>query len=101
MFIKFMARLGEIFPAETNLAASYESGSEQDNLFVQRLALFFCGFFKVSARAAPPFLVLRARFARCSLRSPRFYCPVLRLEPPLVPSLRPRALESKRLLTPP
>ncbi|GMI23972.1 hypothetical protein TeGR_g2247, partial [Tetraparma gracilis] len=46
MYIKFMARLGEIFSPETNLAASYLEGSDEDNIFVQRLALFFCGFFK-------------------------------------------------------
>ena len=46
LYLKFMARLGEIFTPETNLAAAYENGSEDDCVFIQRLALFFCGFFR-------------------------------------------------------
>ena len=48
LYLKFMARLGEIFKPETDLADAYEKGSDEDGVFIQRLALFFCGFFRVS-----------------------------------------------------
>eukprot|EP00588_Corethron_pennatum_P010446 CAMPEP_0194267448 /NCGR_PEP_ID=MMETSP0169-20130528/1937_1 /TAXON_ID=218684 /ORGANISM="Corethron pennatum, Strain L29A3" /LENGTH=1097 /DNA_ID=CAMNT_0039008281 /DNA_START=91 /DNA_END=3384 /DNA_ORIENTATION=+ len=46
LFTGFMTRLGDIFPPETDLRPAFENGSEDDCLFVQRLALFFCGFFR-------------------------------------------------------
>jgi len=46
MFIKFMARLGEVFPPSTNLAERWEGMTEGEEIFIQRLALFFTGFLK-------------------------------------------------------
>eukprot|EP00545_Synedropsis_sp_CCMP1620_P000226 CAMPEP_0119020706 /NCGR_PEP_ID=MMETSP1176-20130426/24555_1 /TAXON_ID=265551 /ORGANISM="Synedropsis recta cf, Strain CCMP1620" /LENGTH=1073 /DNA_ID=CAMNT_0006975169 /DNA_START=280 /DNA_END=3501 /DNA_ORIENTATION=- len=45
-FSTFLARLADIFSPETNLENAFESGSEDDQIFIQRLALFFSGFFK-------------------------------------------------------
>lgn len=42
----FLLRLKDIFGPETNLAPAYENGSEEDCIFIQRLALFLSGFIK-------------------------------------------------------
>lgn len=42
----FLVRLKDIFGPETNLAPAYENGSEEDCIFIQRLALFLSGFMK-------------------------------------------------------
>ena len=42
----FLIRLKDIFGPETNLAPAYENGSEEDCIFIQRLALFLSGFMK-------------------------------------------------------
>lgn len=42
----FLLRLKDIFGPETNLAPAYENGSEEDCIFIQRLALFLSGFMK-------------------------------------------------------
>lgn len=46
LFTTFLTRLSDIFSPETNLQPAYEKGSEQDRLFIQKLALFLSGFFK-------------------------------------------------------
>lgn len=46
LFSGFLQRLGVMFTSETNLAPAFENGSEEDCIFIQRLALFLSGFFK-------------------------------------------------------
>ena len=46
LFTTFLTRLGDIFSPETNLQPAYEKGTDQDRLFIQKLALFLSGFFK-------------------------------------------------------
>ncbi len=46
LFSGFLQKLGGIISSETNLAPAYENGSEEDCIFIQRLALFLSGFFK-------------------------------------------------------
>jgi len=46
LFSSFLARLGNVFSPETDLAQPFESGSEDDCVFIQRLALFLTGFLK-------------------------------------------------------
>jgi exportin-1 len=46
LFIGFISRLEKVFAPETNLGPIYEAGSDRDQVFVQRLALFFSGFFR-------------------------------------------------------
>ncbi|KAL9178446.1 hypothetical protein ACHAXT_003776 [Thalassiosira profunda] len=46
MFNGFLERLGHIFTAETDLVGPFESGSEDDCVFIQHLALFLTGFLK-------------------------------------------------------
>lgn len=45
-FATFLARLADVFSPETNLETAFENGSEDDQIFIQRLALFLSGFFK-------------------------------------------------------
>jgi exportin-1 len=46
LFVSFLTRLGDIFTPETDLTPAFEYGSEDDRLFIQKLALFLSGFFK-------------------------------------------------------
>jgi exportin-1 len=46
LFTTFLQRLGPIFTPETDLAPAFEYGSEEDQLFIQKLALFLSGFLK-------------------------------------------------------
>lgn len=46
MFAGVLTRLGEMFSPDSNLQKAYENGSEEDQLFIRRLALFLSGFFK-------------------------------------------------------
>lgn len=46
LFSGFLAKLGELFSPETSLVSSFENGTEEDCIFIQRLALFLSGFFK-------------------------------------------------------
>jgi exportin-1 len=48
---KFLVRLGDIFSPETDLAPAFTKGSEEDCIFIQRLALFLSGFFKAHLKA--------------------------------------------------
>lgn len=51
LFVGFLARLGNIFSPETDLTQPFENGSEEDCIFIQRLALFFTGFLKAHLKA--------------------------------------------------
>ena len=51
LFVGFLSQLGRIFSPETDLAGPFESGSEDDCLFIQKLALFFTGFIKPHLKA--------------------------------------------------
>jgi len=51
LFSGFLARLGSIFSPETNLVLPFENGSEEDCIFIQRLALFLSGFLKAHLKA--------------------------------------------------
>ena len=46
LFSGFLMRLGEVFSPDTNLGPAFENGSEEDCIFIQRLALFLSGFLK-------------------------------------------------------
>lgn len=46
LFVAFLQRLGDVFTPETDLAPAFEYGSEDDQLFIQKLALFLSGFLK-------------------------------------------------------
>lgn len=45
-FATFLSRLADVFSPETNLERAFENGSEDEQIFIQRLALFLNGFFK-------------------------------------------------------
>lgn len=51
LFAGFLARIGEIFSPETDLAPAFENGTEEDCIFIQRLALFLSGFFRAHLKA--------------------------------------------------
>lgn len=67
LFAGFLTRLGEIFSPETNLAPAFENGSEEDCIFIQRLALFLSGFFKAHLK------VLETQESQQSLLTGLFY----------------------------
>lgn len=46
LFAEFLTRLSEIFSAETDLQPAYDNGSEEDRIFLQKVAMFLTGFFK-------------------------------------------------------
>jgi len=46
LFTKFLEELSKIFTPETALQTAFDSGSEDDRLFIQKLALFLSGFIK-------------------------------------------------------
>jgi hypothetical protein len=48
-FRMFSQQLVAILPPNTNLAAAYDAGTDEQQAFVQNLALFYTGFFKVCA----------------------------------------------------
>lgn len=43
----FAAQLVQILPPGTNIQQAYEKGTDEQQVFVQNLALFLTGFFKV------------------------------------------------------
>lgn len=43
----FTQQLVQILPPNTNIQAAYENGTDDQQVFVQNLALFYTGFFKV------------------------------------------------------
>lgn len=46
LFHAFLLKLNDVFSTGVNLAPVFENGSEEDCVFIQRLALFLSGFFK-------------------------------------------------------
>lgn len=48
----FSQQLVTILPPNTNLQQAYENGTDEQQAFVQNLALFYTGFFKVGGRRA-------------------------------------------------
>jgi len=54
LFNTFMHKLADVFKPDTDLVPIYENDNDDDCGFIQRLALFFCGFFKVRRDAPPP-----------------------------------------------
>lgn len=46
LFMGFLHCLRNVFLPETDLKPAFEFGSEEDRLFIQKLALFLSGFFK-------------------------------------------------------
>ena len=55
----FILQLREVVPPNTHLPAAYEAGGDEEQAFVQNLALFFTAFFRV--RANTSLLGCRAR----------------------------------------
>lgn len=56
LYAVFMRQLAQVLPAGTNIAQAYSQGSDEDQAFVQNLALFFTTFFKchmAALEAAP------------------------------------------------
>ena len=51
LFVGFITRLNGIFSPETDLGPTFENGSDEDRVFIQRLALFLSGFFKAHLKA--------------------------------------------------
>jgi exportin-1 len=47
-FRMFTQQLATILPPDTNLPAAYDAGTDDQQAFVQNLALFFTGYFRVS-----------------------------------------------------
>eukprot|EP00980_Cylindrotheca_fusiformis_P007359 scaffold1525_cov142-Cylindrotheca_fusiformis.AAC.159 len=67
LFVTFLQRLGNIFTPETDLAPAFEYGTEEDRLFIQKLALFLSGFFKAHLK------VLEVQESHQALISGMFY----------------------------
>lgn len=67
LFVQFLQRLGAIFTPETDLAPAFEYGSEEDQLFIQKLALFLSGFLKCHLK------VLEAQDSHSALITGMFY----------------------------
>lgn len=51
MYSMFMSRLSTMLPQGTNIPEAYANGSDEDQAFVQNLALFFTAFFKTHIHA--------------------------------------------------
>ncbi len=49
LYRAFMTQLSAILPAGTDIAQAYERGTDEQQAFVQNLALFFTGFLRVGA----------------------------------------------------
>ncbi|KAM3571498.1 hypothetical protein VYU27_006474 [Nannochloropsis oceanica] len=47
MFLAFLTQLQTIIPPDSDLSAPFHNQNEVDCLFIQRLALFFCNFFRL------------------------------------------------------
>lgn len=67
LFVQFLQRLAPIFTPETDLAPAFEYGSEDDQLFIQKLALFLSGFVKCHLR------VLESQETHQALMTGMFY----------------------------
>lgn len=53
LFKVWIGQLGSILPPGTNIPAAYERGTDQDQDFVQNLAIFLTTFFKVGSLTLP------------------------------------------------
>eukprot|EP00934_Nitzschia_sp_Nitz4_P001594 Nitzschia sp. Nitz4//scaffold6_size259037//145946//149439//NITZ4_001085-RA/size259037-augustus-gene-0.296-mRNA-1//1//CDS//3329556926//1594//frame0 len=67
LFTAFIQRLGDIFSPETDLTPAFQYGNEDDQLFIQKLALFLSGFFKAHLK------VLEAQESQQALITGMFY----------------------------
>ena len=47
LFKYFMGQLQTVLPPSTDIVAAYSAGTDDDQAFVQDLALFFASFFRV------------------------------------------------------
>lgn len=47
LYIFFMQQLHMVLPPGTDIPSAYEQGTDEDQAFVQNLALFFTTFLKV------------------------------------------------------
>ena len=47
LYLVFIQQLQVVLPPGTNIPVAYESGTEEEQNFVQNLALFLTAFFKV------------------------------------------------------
>lgn len=47
LYVFFMQQLHAVLPPGTDIPSAYEQGSDEDQAFVQNLALFFTTFLKV------------------------------------------------------
>jgi exportin-1 len=47
LYVFFMQQLHGVLPPGTDIPSAYEQGSDEDQAFVQNLALFFTTFLKV------------------------------------------------------
>lgn len=47
LYVSFLTQLVKIIPENSDLSGPFHSGNEMDCLFIQRLALFFCNFFRL------------------------------------------------------
>lgn len=47
LYVFFMQQLHMVLPPGTDIPTAYEQGSDEDQAFVQNLALFFTTFLKV------------------------------------------------------
>lgn len=50
----FMTQLQQVVPSTVNIPEAYEKGTDEQQKFVQNLALFFTGYFKVGLRCGLP-----------------------------------------------
>lgn len=50
LFTIFMTQLQGILPNDVNIAQAYDRGTDDEQAFIQNLALFFTAFFKASWR---------------------------------------------------
>ena len=51
LFTGFLGKLSTVFSPETDLTQAFENGTEDDCIFIQRLALFLSGFLKAHFKA--------------------------------------------------
>ena len=61
LFKAFITQLDAVVPRGSNIPAAYERGSDDDQDFVQNLALFFTAFFRVSIMPVWSFKISKAR----------------------------------------
>ena len=50
LFVNFLQQLAALFSTDTDLRPAYENGSEEDQLFLRKLAMFLSSFFQAHLR---------------------------------------------------